>query len=111
MSKTREIDEVTPDFASLFTPEVVANMKKKFGPDFLNFDESTKQFDGADVKESHDETQNFLNEEQESICSNLKNMYTTGLSPSGRKMTKSELFNIKLDYERRTGEKLEWIYG
>ena len=67
-------------------------------------------YGSGNVEESYDETQTFLQEEQKAICSNLKNMYTTGLSPSGRKLTKSELFNIKLDYERRTGEKLEWIY-
>lgn len=110
MGKAREIDEVTPNFASLFTPEVVADMKKKFGPDFLDFDKEPRPLTDDDIKQSR-EFMEKIQEDTDKHVTSWKEMYTTGLSPSGRKLTKSELFNIKLDYERRTGEKLEWIYA
>ena len=110
MGKTREIDEVTPNFASLFTPEVVADMKKKFGPDFLNFDSDNQHSVSEEDKARFDVLEKEIDEEHRRHIDYLKNLYLTGKTLEGRSLSKFELFDIKKSYEQLTGEKLEWIY-
>lgn len=105
----REIDEVTPDFASLFTPEVVADMKKKFGPDFLDFDKNLKPLTDEDIKQSR-EFMEKIREDTDRHVASWKEMYLSGKNLEGRRLTKQELFWFKKMYEDSTGEELEWIY-
>jgi hypothetical protein len=109
MSKTREIDEVTPNFASLFTPEVVADMKKKFGPDFLDFNKEPKTLTDEDIKQSR-EFMEKIREDTDKHVASWKEMYLSGKNLEGRRLTKQELFWYKKMYEDSTGEELEWLY-